>query len=1045
MKRLSTYIFSLLIGILFGCESPLERNKPDNNQLGTYSILTLSLNSVASRAVDNVVDTRMNIDGNTVRWTENDHIEVHEIYDNAGMRKWGEQYSGSIINETISEDGKTAQFKVYGMDINPTLTYKILTNFVRYGNVDDYIIGYVGLEQKQYGNNNTTHISSGLQLYSNIIEVKEDGSLSDFSFEHAKAVLKLNVKLGKGIGEEPYLSSIVLNNKNKQLASELKVFAGDSVKAYFDDEYAENTKYSSNPKVVIMGSDNKLSAERVYTAYMEVLWNDETQNEDSPITITLNTADGKWCDVEKKAIAFQAGIMYNVDITIESFSENKDKEALMDIFKAMNGYNWLNCENWGTDVPISEWEGVTTYGEFNPYCDEQLKNRVKSLTIEGNSEKPTKGELPSSIGQLTELVDLYIYNVDFNESTIPSDLYTLNKLETIYMPGVNWGGKLSVLIENMTQLKRFALNGNNLTGYLPAGLFKLKNIEQIDLESNLFYGNLPQNIGECTSLNSLRLASNFFDGVIPDNIGNILGNFDKPWSAFTLCYNRLSGSIPQSLKDNQQWSRFAWLVIPQKEGYALNKDYSGIQLVPTNITNVYGEPLNTGEFFSKNKYTVVFYWATWCNYSKELLPTISLINDCLADKGVDILAFNRYDDPDDPAEILNYIEQNNMTWSNCIERLFDETDKNSIPYMDSFGVPAVHVVDGSGNVLFSSVLSDDRGSLILFLEQILGEKIEYYASTDYSQDGITLRIQSAKNGKTPNRLIVMGDAFVDRDMGDNGKYMQRMREAMEHFFSIEPTKSYRDCFDVDVVNVVSENSVIGNRTKTALGCSFGQGTRIDVQSSAVFDYARRVSDASISNTVILVVINDSRYAGTCWTFSDGAAIALCPYVSNSSSEFAQIVHHEAIGHGFGKLLDEYIYNDGWIDMYTKNDFLNSRYSFNMGYNLTIDKQDIPWSHFIDHPQYPMVGVYEGGYFYSRGVWRAEENQCMNDNVPYFNGPSRELIVKRIFSTAGEIYSWDKFVKSDKYEPISKLYYNTKNSKKKPLAPPVFVDKASSLF
>ena len=49
-----------------------------------------------------------------------------------------------------------------------------------------------------------------------------------------------------------------------------------------------------------------------------------------------------------------------------------------------------------------------------------------------------------------------------------------------------------------------------------------------------------------------------------------------------------------------------------------------------------------------------------------------------------------------------------------------------------------------------------------------------------------------------------------------------------------------------------------------------------------------------------------------------------------------------------------------------------------------------------------MGVYEGGYEYQYGVWRSEENSCMNNNVPYFNVQSRWAIVNRImkFSRKG---------------------------------------------
>ena len=53
--------------------------------------------------------------------------------------------------------------------------------------------------------------------------------------------------------------------------------------------------------------------------------------------------------------------------------------------------------------------------------------------------------------------------------------------------------------------------------------------------------------------------------------------------------------------------------------------------------------------------------------------------------------------------------------------------------------------------------------------------------------------------------------------------------------------------------------------------------------------------------------------------------------------------------------------------------------------------------------------------HSRGVFRSEQNSCMNNNIPYYSTISRESIVKRIKRYAGETYSFEDFVKNDKRE------------------------------
>ena len=53
--------------------------------------------------------------------------------------------------------------------------------------------------------------------------------------------------------------------------------------------------------------------------------------------------------------------------------------------------------------------------------------------------------------------------------------------------------------------------------------------------------------------------------------------------------------------------------------------------------------------------------------------------------------------------------------------------------------------------------------------------------------------------------------------------------------------------------------------------------------------------------------------------------------------------------------------------------------------------------------------------HTRGVFRSEQNSCMNNNIPYYSTISRESIVKRIKRYAGETYSFEDFVKNDKRE------------------------------
>lgn len=130
--------------------------------------------------------------------------------------------------------------------------------------------------------------------------------------------------------------------------------------------------------------------------------------------------------------------------------------------------------------------------------------------------------------------------------------------------------------------------------------------------------------------------------------------------------------------------------------------------------------------------------------------------------------------------------------------------------------------------------------------------------------------------------------------------------------------------------------------------------------------------------------------------------------------------HESVGHGFGLLADEYM--DGWVSEEIpesrKNRLkLDQAKGLALNVSLTDDPKSVYWSHLIGHPRYPYVSLYEGGYYYGKGVWRSEYESIMRSHQDYlyFNAISRELLVKRILELSGEGYSFEKFLQKDSDE------------------------------
>lgn len=297
---------------------------------------------------------------------------------------------------------------------------------------------------------------------------------------------------------------------------------------------------------------------------------------------------------------------------------------------------------------------------------------------------------------------------------------------------------------------------------------------------------------------------------------------------------------------------------------------------------------------------------------------------------------------------------------------------------------------------------------------------------EYDEDQV-ITLQQASRGKGVN-LVFLGDGYNAEDIS-KGEYMKAMREQMEHFFGIEPYTTYRDYFNVYTAIAVSPESGIGtiNTIRYAkFETTFTGGVGLRCDYDAVFRYALNmkttVNKSNLNQSLIIMTPNTTDYGGICQMWEDGSAIAFCPMSTYGYPlDTRGVLQHEAGGHGFGKLGDEYIYHNEFIDFCPCTccgHVFEFNYCKSLGWydnlSLTGKMHEVPWSHFIFDDQYSdIVDIYEGGYMHNRGVFRSEQNSCMNNDIPYYSTISRESIVKRIKAYAGEPYSFEEFLANDK--------------------------------
>ena len=147
------------------------------------------------------------------------------------------------------------------------------------------------------------------------------------------------------------------------------------------------------------------------------------------------------------------------EMSISGLGEG-DRAALVALHNATGGPNWDSNDNWLSDVPISEWSGVT--------IDDN--GRVTGLNLRRNQ---LSGKIPPELGNL----------------------------------------------ENLTRLD---LRQNQLSGEIPPWLDNLANLQELSLRDNQLSGEIPSELGNLANLVSLFLGGNQLIGSVPNSLSGRL-------------------------------------------------------------------------------------------------------------------------------------------------------------------------------------------------------------------------------------------------------------------------------------------------------------------------------------------------------------------------------------------------------------------------------------------------------------------------------------------------------------------------------------------
>ena len=303
------------------------------------------------------------------------------------------------------------------------------------------------------------------------------------------------------------------------------------------------------------------------------------------------------------------------------------------------------------------------------------------------------------------------------------------------------------------------------------------------------------------------------------------------------------------------------------------------------------------------------------------------------------------------------------------------------------------------------------------------------------------QLQTKSNQHTQNALniVILGDGYVQKDYAEGGLFERRATSAMENFFGIEPFKSYRDRFDVFMAGYIYDKSQDQGKTPPEGGFVYegtdnntlgldvhtyfdswwdGTSTAISLAASGKTKVINAVqNDLGLTNgayyrTIVIMLINSDANAGS--TFypeqttgnlsGDGYHSFSVACVGANSTGFGGLIRHEAGGHAFGRLADEYITVADFVTLSAENKTnLTNAHGIGFYTNVTADNGNYAhWKMFTDAGYTSEeVGYYEGAWRGYYGCWRSSQTSIMQStgNTGNFNAVSRYAIWRRIILQA----------------------------------------------
>ena len=539
-------------------------------------------------------------------------------------------------------------------------------------------------------------------------------------------------------------------------------------------------------------------------------------------------------------------------------------------------------------------------------------------------------------------------------------------------------------------------------------------VTEVSLADNNLRGNLPDAIGDLSHLRWLQLGWNYLTGEIPESIGKLT---DLWYIEFREC-RQLSGELPESMRNLKN---LEFLLLGNSGlGGELPEWIGELELLEQlelsashfsgSIPDSYRNLKNVWDFNLQANFGISGPIPEWIGemsaIKRLMLSENKLTGEIPASIGnlqnLEELWLGRN-------QLTGNIPVTFANLDNLKELNLSENDLDGI-------VPEEVTTSKMWANAFKTLEQNEGHSLI-----VKG----IYESKDFSKDGEVIALQTHSKGRGIP-LVLTGTAYTDRLIAD-GTFQKVMDKAYESYFSIEPLTSFKEYFDVYQLTTVSRNEYIGS-TDIAFGTDYDLFLDYSTPIDSITNRIKTIADIKdrIDDVSVILVAHDQNYQGNYTnTRFEGKAFNVTFLADRGLDHevggFENRIHHEACGHGLGKLADEYfIHSD---TAYPESEYANldkeheAGWSYNLDYHNTAET--VLWKDFLSNPDYDVenLGLYEGGFVgYDYGIFRPSDDSVMNNTAnqdDHFNAPSRWAIYMHIMQLAGEQFTFEDFLEYDK--------------------------------